>query len=141
MVRAATVGDHPRFIEMMASIVRRHTASRLIAWRHAGLDGTAYRGRSAVVSAGLSAAYRLHELAAARQRPIEIAVFEAGDRLGGALETIRRDGFVIETGADSFLSEKPWALQLAERLGLTDEWSRTQQQFRKTLRRPQRAAG
>jgi len=25
MVRAATVGDHPRFIEMMSSIIRRHT--------------------------------------------------------------------------------------------------------------------
>jgi len=82
--------------------------------------------------AGLSAAYRLHELAAARQRPIEIAVFEAGDRLGGPLETIRRDGFVIDTGADSFLSEKPWALQLVRRLGLTDEVVATQQQFRKT---------
>lgn len=82
--------------------------------------------------AGLSAAYRLHELAAAREMPLEVALFEASDRLGGPLESIRRDGFVIETGADSFLSEKPWALQLAERLGLAGELIATQEQFRKT---------
>lgn len=82
--------------------------------------------------AGLSAAYRLHELAAAREMPLEVALFEAGDRLGGPLETIRRDGFIIETGADSILSEKPWALQLAERLGLAGEVIATQEQFRKT---------
>ena len=82
--------------------------------------------------AGLSAAYRLHELAAAREMPLEVALFEASDRIGGPLETIRRDGFVIETGADSFLSEKPWALQLAERLGLAGEVIATQEQFRKT---------
>jgi oxygen-dependent protoporphyrinogen oxidase len=82
--------------------------------------------------AGLSAAYRLHELAAEREMPIEVLLFEAGDRLGGPLETIRRDAFAIETGADSFLSEKPWALQLAGRLGLTPEVIATQEQFRKT---------
>ncbi len=82
--------------------------------------------------AGLSAAYRLSELAAASETPLEVALFEASDRLGGPLETIRRDGFVIETGADSFLSEKPWALQLAERLGLRGEVIATQEQYRKT---------
>ena len=83
--------------------------------------------------AGLSAANRLYELAAERETPLEVAVFEAGDRLGGPLETIRRDAFVIDTGADSFLSEKPWALQLAERLGLAAEVIATQEQFRKTF--------
>lgn len=81
---------------------------------------------------GLAAAHRLHELAAAREMPIEVTLFEAGTRLGGAIETLRRDGFVIETGADSFLSEKPWALKLAERLGLSGAIIGTQEQFRKT---------
>ncbi|MGH7880513.1 MAG: protoporphyrinogen oxidase, partial [Candidatus Binataceae bacterium] len=57
----------------------------------------------------------------------------ASDRVGGALETVHSDGFVIETGADSFLSEKPWALNLAERLGLASTIVRTQEQFRRTL--------
>src|SRR5439155_18306101 len=30
----------------------------------------------------------------------------------------RRDGFTIEAGADSFLTEKPWAVDLCERLGV-----------------------
>jgi oxygen-dependent protoporphyrinogen oxidase len=75
----------------------------------------------------------LRELAAARQMPIEVTLFEASNRLGGAIETLCDDGFVIETGADSFLTEKPWALQLAERLGLSSELIRTQEQFRKTF--------
>ncbi len=82
---------------------------------------------------GLTAAHRLHELAASNERPLEITVFEASDRVGGALETIHHDGLTIETGADSFLSEKPWALNLAERLGLSAQLIRTQEQFRKTL--------
>jgi len=82
---------------------------------------------------GLAAAFRLGELSDANQMPIETALFERGMRVGGALDTIRRDGFVIETGADSFLSEKPAAAQLAERLGIDGQLIGTQEQFRKTL--------
>ena len=82
---------------------------------------------------GLAAAFRLGELSEAHKVPLEVALFERGLRLGGALDTIRRDGFVIETGADSFLSEKPAAAQLAERLGLAAELVGTQEKFRKTF--------
>jgi len=82
---------------------------------------------------GLSAAYRLRELAAARERPLEVIVLERGARPGGPLETIRRDGFVIETGADSFLSEKPWAADLARRLGIGAELIPTRDVYRKTF--------
>jgi oxygen-dependent protoporphyrinogen oxidase len=82
---------------------------------------------------GLAAAFRLGELSEAHQIPLEAAVFESGMRLGGALDTIRRDGFVIETGADSFLAEKPAAAKLAERLGIAAELIGTQEKFRKTF--------
>jgi protoporphyrinogen/coproporphyrinogen III oxidase len=82
---------------------------------------------------GLTAAYRIRELAISRETPLEVDLFDSGARLGGALETIHRDGFVIETGADSFLSEKPAAIKLAERLGLAGDQIATQEQFRKTL--------
>ena len=59
-------------------------------------------------------------------------MFERSARCGGALETIRRDGFVIETGADSFLSEKPAAAKLARRLGLGIELIPTRETYRKT---------
>jgi oxygen-dependent protoporphyrinogen oxidase len=82
---------------------------------------------------GLAAAWRLRELGDVSGAPFEISLLEAGEHLGGALETIRSDGFIIETGADSFLSEKPAAMNLADRLGLASSLVRTQEQFRKTL--------
>src|SRR5471032_3295755 len=82
---------------------------------------------------GLAAAFRLRELAAAHEVPIEVAIFERGTRVGGALETIRRDGFIMETGADSFLSEKPAAAKLAELLGIASELINPQERFRKTF--------
>jgi oxygen-dependent protoporphyrinogen oxidase len=92
--------------------------------------------RVAIIGGGLSgltAAFRLGELADANQMLLETAVFERGMRVGGALDTICRDGFVMETGADSFLSEKPAAAKLAERLGIDQLLIGTQEQFRKTL--------
>jgi oxygen-dependent protoporphyrinogen oxidase len=82
---------------------------------------------------GLAAAWRLREGAASREMPITVKLLESGDRVGGALETIRRDGFVMEAGADSFLAEKRAARNLAERLGIAGELINTQEQFRKTL--------
>ena len=82
--------------------------------------------------AGLAAAYRLMELAAAHAMPLQVSLFERGPRLGGALDTIRRDGFVIETGADSILAEKPAAANLAKRVGLEPEMVGTIERFRKT---------
>ncbi|MFZ2059944.1 MAG: protoporphyrinogen oxidase [Candidatus Binatus sp.] len=81
---------------------------------------------------GLAAAYRLRELAAAREFPLEVHLLERSARCGGALETIRRDGFVIETGADSFLSEKPACAALAQRLGLGAQLIPTREIYRKT---------
>ena len=47
------------------------------------------------------------------------------DRLGGIVETVRGDGFTIECGPDSWVTEKPWAEQLARELGLADELLRS----------------
>ena len=49
------------------------------------------------------------------------------------IATERGDGFVIEAGPDSFLSEKPAALRLCERLGLTDRLIGTREEFRRTF--------
>lgn len=61
-----------------------------------------------------------------------MTILERGEHLGGALRTVVRDGFVMETGADSFLTEKPWAAQLARRIGLESELVPTRAEFRKT---------
>lgn len=82
---------------------------------------------------GLAAAYRLREIAAARELPLEVTLFERSAHLGGPLESIRRDGLVIETGADSFLSEKPEARELSRRLGIDSELIPTCENYRRTL--------
>ena len=70
---------------------------------------------------GLAAAYFLQEAARERGRPVAITLLEASHRLGGKILTERVDGYCIEAGPDSFLTRKPWARLLAERLGLGDE--------------------
>ena len=100
------------------------------------MDSDPHLRRVAVIGGGISglaAAYRLRELAATREFPLEVDLLERGARCGGALETIRRDGFVIETGADSFLSEKPAAAELARRIGLGAELIPTREIYGKTF--------
>lgn len=81
--------------------------------------------------AGVSAAYEL----ALQQRagaPIEFVLFEATSRLGGIVETVRREGFVIECGPDSWVTEKPWARDLAIELGFGSELIPSNDERRKT---------
>lgn len=82
---------------------------------------------------GLAAAYRLLELSQANQPPIEITLIEASPRLGGTIETVDRDGFLLERGPDSFISEKPEALALARRLGLESRLIQTNQNHRRSF--------
>ncbi len=69
--------------------------------------------------AGLAASHRLVELGRERTLDLEVTLLEAGQRLGGSISTERTDGFLVEAGPDPFISEKPWALRLCERLGIT----------------------
>jgi len=81
---------------------------------------------------GLSAAFRLLELSARHEAPLEVTLLERSARLGGPLYTIRERDFIAEAGADSFLTEKPWALDLARRVGLEDDLIATCAEFRRT---------
>ena len=69
---------------------------------------------------GLAASHRIRERSEAMRRPVELTVLEARERIGGVIWTERRDGFTLECGPDSFITNKPWALDLCERLGLKD---------------------
>ena len=72
---------------------------------------------------GLAAAHRLVEL-----RPeLDVTVLEASARTGGWLSTERTDdGYVIEDGPDSIVTDKPWAMALIRRLGIESEVLPTQ---------------
>jgi oxygen-dependent protoporphyrinogen oxidase len=83
--------------------------------------------------AGLSAAHRAVELARERGSALDLTLMEARERLGGSIASERVDGFLVEAGPDSFLSEKPWALALCRRLGVEDRLVRTDDRFRKVF--------
>ncbi|MBT9331951.1 protoporphyrinogen oxidase [Paracidobacterium acidisoli] len=74
--------------------------------------------RIAVVGGGLSGTTAAWQLAReqAAGSPIDFTLYEASHRFGGIVETHRENGFVLECGADSWVSEKPWARELAAEL-------------------------
>jgi oxygen-dependent protoporphyrinogen oxidase len=76
---------------------------------------------------GLAAAHRLSE------QQVRVTLLEASPRLGGTIQTEHRDGFLLERGPDSFISEKPQALELAKRLGLESRLVQTNEQFRRSF--------
>jgi protoporphyrinogen/coproporphyrinogen III oxidase len=82
---------------------------------------------------GLAAAHRVLEVARERGQPVELTLLEAGPRLGGIVSTTRRDGFVLESGPDSFITDKPWALALCRRLGLEPELVGTNAEMRRSF--------
>ncbi|MBM7554110.1 protoporphyrinogen oxidase [Thalassobacillus pellis] len=71
--------------------------------------------------AGLTAAYYLQKEIKEHQLPYEVKLLEASDRLGGKISTVKKDGFTIERGPDSFLARKKSAAELAEEVGLGDK--------------------
>jgi oxygen-dependent protoporphyrinogen oxidase len=78
---------------------------------------------------GLAAAKRLIELG-----HTNVTLIEASPRLGGTIETVDRgDGFLIERGPDSFISEKPEAIELAKRLGLESQLIQTNEKYRRSF--------
>jgi oxygen-dependent protoporphyrinogen oxidase len=92
--------------------------------------------RVIVIGAGLSGlafASRLQERARASRRPIELTVLEAKDRIGGVIWTDKLDGFTVEGGPDSFITNKPWALDLCNRLNLADQLVETEASKRRSF--------
>lgn len=92
--------------------------------------------RVAVIGAGISGlagALKLLDLKEKHRDAFQIVLYEASGRTGGTIETESQDGFILEKGPDSFVSEKPWVLDLAKKLGLQSEVIGTNQRFRKSF--------
>src|ERR1700704_4854486 len=81
--------------------------------------------------AGLTAAFYL-EKACQAGADLQWALFEKSNRLGGVIQTERRDGFVIEAGPESFLSVKPDAARLCRDLDICDQLISSNDATRKT---------
>ena len=90
--------------------------------------------RIAIIGAGicgLTAAYELeqHRKAGA---DIEWTLYESTNRLGGIIQTTRKNGFILEHGPDGWVTEKPWARDLAIELGLESQLIYSNDATRKT---------
>jgi oxygen-dependent protoporphyrinogen oxidase len=70
---------------------------------------------------GLTAAFYAMRLAQAEGLSPKVTLIEGSERLGGKIRTLRRDGFVIERGPDSFLARKRPIIDLSRELGIEEE--------------------
>src|SRR5213595_3270168 len=70
---------------------------------------------------GMTAAYFLQKEIKEKSLPIEVKLIEASNRLGGVIQTIRKDGYIIEKGPDSIVVTKKSGLKLIEEVGLKDQ--------------------
>jgi len=68
---------------------------------------------------GLAAAFALEEHR--RAGTVEYTLYDSSPNLGGVLRTEHIDGYIVEAGPDSFITEKPWAADLCRTLGLADQ--------------------
>lgn len=82
---------------------------------------------------GLAAAHRLLERSHDSGKQVDLTLLEAGSRIGGIVQTRVRDGFLLEGGPDSFISEKPAALELVKRLGLEPRLIETNEHNRRSF--------
>lgn len=69
---------------------------------------------------GLAAAQRLQEFKD-KGEDIEVVLFEKDDRLGGVIDSDKRDGYLLEGGPDCFVSTKPWCVEMSDKLGISDD--------------------
>jgi len=75
--------------------------------------------QAVIVGGGISGLSAAYELDKAGTVPYLLA--ERSTRLGGVIHTQRVEGCTLEAGPDSFISQKPAALQLIKELGLGDD--------------------
>jgi protoporphyrinogen/coproporphyrinogen III oxidase len=88
------------------------------------------RRRVVVVGGGITGLAATHKLV--ERGEADVVLLEASDRLGGVLATERTGGFTLEVGPDSIITEKPWAVALAERIGFGDRLVGTREGERRT---------
>lgn len=70
---------------------------------------------------GLSAAFYVRKLYREAGLDPQITIVEKSDGMGGEIQSLRRDGFIIEKGPDSFLARKTAMTDLVKELHLENE--------------------
>ena len=82
---------------------------------------------------GLACAHRLLELSKEKGTALELNILDAGAKAGGTLSTLTQEGFLMEEGPDCFITEKPQAVALAEKLGLENQFIKTNQTLQQSF--------
>ncbi|MGX9135864.1 protoporphyrinogen oxidase [Rummeliibacillus sp. JY-2-4R] len=85
---------------------------------------TEQKQRVAVIGGGitgLTASYYLQQRAKEQNLPLEIVLIEASHRLGGRIQTLKKDNFIIERGPDSFFDQQNIVEDLAKQLGIENQ--------------------
>lgn len=70
---------------------------------------------------GLTTAYYLQQKAKAQNEQLDIVLIEASLRLGGKIHTVRKNGFIIERGPESFFDTDSSIRSLARDLNIEHE--------------------
>lgn len=70
---------------------------------------------------GLSVVYTLEKEAAKQKRDLKLLLVDSATQLGGKIRTVKENGFIMETGADSIVARKVKDSGLIEELKLEEE--------------------
>ncbi|MGN7477901.1 protoporphyrinogen oxidase [Solibacillus silvestris] len=85
---------------------------------------TLKRGKVVIVGGGitgLTTAYYLQQKTKAHNLPLDIVLIEASLRLGGKIHTVRKNGYIIERGPESFFDTGSSVRKLARDLNIEHE--------------------
>ncbi len=78
--------------------------------------------RIVIVGGGITGLATAHALVTGpRATELDVVVLEAGAAPGGNIRTMKRDGYTIDGGPDSWVASKPQATALATAVGLGDD--------------------
>ncbi len=82
----------------------------------------------AVIGAGISGLSTAFYL---KKNGVDVKVFEKDKDVGGKIKTVHENGYIVETGPNGFLTNKPYTLDLAEDLGISNRLYRSSDKSRK----------
>jgi len=88
--------------------------------------------RIAVIGGGISGLAATHRLAQLFPQA-EFEIFEAASRLGGVLNTVERDGYLIEQSADNFLVKPTAGIDLCRELDIANNLLTTDESRRRAF--------
>jgi oxygen-dependent protoporphyrinogen oxidase len=64
---------------------------------------------------------------------LSVSLLDSSSRVGGVVQTLRRDGYLIECASDMFITRDPWAVDLCRRIGFEDQLIETNEGQRRAF--------